>query len=144
MYHESDMILACHINSSYLIKPKARSRAGGHLLLSDKNETPRNNGTVLNISQIIKVVIMLAAEVEIGAMYINYHEALPKIIALIEMGHPQPSMKMKTENLDAHSVVTKNIHTRITKAIDMQFHWMRCRDTQGNFRYYWRLGKQNF
>ena len=142
MYHASDMILECHINSSYLIKPKAIIRAGGHLLLLDNNETPRNNGTVLNISQMIKMVILLAAEVKIGAMYINCHEALPQRIELIEMGHPQPSMTMQTENSDAHSVVTNNFHTRIAKLIEMQFHWMRCRDTQGSFRYYWILGKQ--
>jgi hypothetical protein len=29
-YHASDMVLAVHSNTSYLSKPKARSRAGGH------------------------------------------------------------------------------------------------------------------
>ena len=94
----------------------------------ENEETPRNNGTVLNISQIIKVVIMLAAEVEIGAMYINYHEALPKIIALIEMGNPQPRTPMQTDNLAAHSVVMNNIQPRRTKAMDMHFRWLRCQD----------------
>ena len=25
----------------------------------------------------------------------------------------------------------------------MSFHWLRCRDSQGQFRYYWRPGTQN-
>jgi hypothetical protein len=27
--------------------------------------------------------------------------------------------------------------------MDMRFHWLRCRDAQGQFRYYWRPGTQN-
>ena len=30
-----------------------------------------------------------------------------------------------------------------TKSMDMQFHWLRCRDAQGQFRYYWRPGTSN-
>jgi hypothetical protein len=33
-YHASDMVLAVHSNASYLSKPEARSRAGGHFFLS--------------------------------------------------------------------------------------------------------------
>ena len=28
-------------------------------------------------------------------------------------------------------------------AMDMRFHWLRCRNAQGKFRYYWRPGTQN-
>jgi len=33
-YHASDMVLAVHSDASYLSKPEARSRAGGHFFLS--------------------------------------------------------------------------------------------------------------
>ncbi len=33
--------------------------------------------------------------------------------------------------------------TKSTKAMDMSFHWLRCRDSQGQFWYYWRPGTQN-
>ena len=58
-YHSSDMILACHSNVAYLSETKARIQAGEHLFLSYNNETPSNNGEVLKISLIIKVVINL-------------------------------------------------------------------------------------
>jgi hypothetical protein len=29
------------------------------------------------------------------------------------------------------------------KAMDMRFHWLRCREAQGQFRYYWRPSTQN-
>ena len=59
------------------------------------------------------------------------------------MGHPQPMTKIQTNNLAAHSVVMKIIKTKITKAMDIHFHWMRCRYSQGHFRYYWKRVKHS-
>ena len=106
-------------------------------------EMPANNGAVLNIAQIIKAVMTSAAEAEIGAMYINAREAVPQRMTLSEMGHPQPRTPMLTDNLAAHAVVTNNVQPRRTKAMDMRFHWLRCCDTQGQFRYYWKPGTTN-
>ena len=61
-YKASDMVLAIHSNASYLSKPKARSRAGGHMFMSMNDDIPTNNGAVLNISQIIQAVMSSAAE----------------------------------------------------------------------------------
>ena len=58
----SDMKLASHSDASYLSEPKARSRAGGHFLLSSDSTIPQNNGAVLNIAHIIKHVMSLATE----------------------------------------------------------------------------------
>ncbi len=70
-YAKSDIILGIHSNASYLSKPKARSRAGGHFFQSDGTDEAPNNGTILNISQIIKSIMFSAAEAELGALYIN-------------------------------------------------------------------------
>ena len=86
------MLLACHIDASYLSETGARSRDGGHFFLSSNAEMPANNGAVLNIARIIKAVIASAAEAEIGAMYINAREAVPQRMTLSEMGHPHPRM----------------------------------------------------
>jgi hypothetical protein len=56
-YKSSNMILATHSDAYYLSKTKARSRAGGHFLLSENDEIPRNNDVLLTIAQIIKSVI---------------------------------------------------------------------------------------
>ena len=55
-YHASNMVLAVHSNVSYLGKPKAHSRAGGHFFLSSNTTVPPNNGAVLNIAHIIKTL----------------------------------------------------------------------------------------
>ena len=43
-FNASDMKLVVHSNASYLSKPKARSRAGGHFFLSNDSLIPPNNG----------------------------------------------------------------------------------------------------
>ena len=42
-YSASYMVLVAHSNESYLTKPKARSRASGHLFMSNKVANPSNN-----------------------------------------------------------------------------------------------------
>ena len=70
-FNASDMVLAIHSDASYLSEPNARSRAGGHMFMAGKENIRRNNGAVLNISQIIKSVMSSAAEAELGGLYIN-------------------------------------------------------------------------
>ena len=142
-YHASDMVLACHSDASYLSEPVSCSRAQGQFFLSNDATMPSNNGSVLNIAQIIKTVMMSAVEAEIGAMFINAQEVVPQWMTLVEMGHPQPQTPMQMDNSAAHSVVTNNVQPRITKAMEMRFHWLRWRDAQGQFRYYWRPGTAN-
>ena len=137
------MVLACHSGASYLSEPGARSRAGGHFFLSSNAAMPANNGAVLNIAQIIKAVMTSAAEAQIGAMYINAREAAPQRMTQSEMWHLQPRTPMQTDNLVAHAIVTKNVQPRLIKAMDMRFHCLRCCDTQGQFRYYWKPGIMN-
>eukprot|EP00804_Cyclotella_cryptica_P024290 CCRYP_012554-RA/>CCRYP_012554-RA protein AED:0.40 eAED:0.41 QI:0/0/0/1/0/0/2/0/498 len=70
-YRASNMILAVHSDTSYLSETKARSRAGGHFFPSEDDPSPRNNGAILTLAQIIKPVMSSAAEAELGALYIN-------------------------------------------------------------------------
>ena len=137
------MIIAVHSDASYLSETNARSRAGGHFFLSENDEFPTNNGAVLTIAQIIKVVMSSAAEAEIGALYINSREAIPQRHLLEEMGHPQPPTPIQINNTTALGVVTNTIQPKRTKAMDMRFHWLRCRKNQKQFRTYRRAGSTN-
>ena len=142
-YHASDMVLAVHSDASYLSEKQARSRAGGHFFMSNNIPDPPNNGAVLNIAQIIRAVMVSAAEAEIGAMFINAREAVPTRKTLEEMGHSQPRTPMQTDNTAAHAVVTNNVQPKRTKAMDMRFHWLHDRSAQKQFRYFWRRGSSN-
>ena len=70
-YHRSDMVLAIHLDTSYLTEPQARIRSGGYHYLSSGKKQPPNNDTVLNVAQITKAAMSLETEAEIGALYIN-------------------------------------------------------------------------
>jgi hypothetical protein len=143
-YNKSDMILAVHSDASYLSKPKARSRAGGHFFLSHNTEIPPNNGAILNIAHIIKHVMSSATEAELAALYIMAREAVYIRIILEEMGHKQPPTPIQTDNAMADAVINGKIQPKRTKAMDMRFHWLRDRECQKQFKFYWRPGKTNY
>jgi hypothetical protein len=75
-YHSSSMVLAVHSDASYLNKRKSRSRAGGHIYLSNDVTYPPNNGAILNIAKVIDIVVLSAAEAELGALFMNAREAV--------------------------------------------------------------------
>jgi hypothetical protein len=127
-YHAGDMVLAVHSNASYLSKPKACSRAGGHFFLSSDTTVPPNNGAVLNIAHIIKNVMSLATKAELAALYIMVHEAVYIRIILEELGHKQLPTPLQTNNAMADAVINGKIQPKQTKAKDMRFHWLRDRE----------------
>jgi hypothetical protein len=131
-YCPSDMVLAIHSNASYLSKPKSCHRAAGHMFMAIKDNIPFNNGIVLNILQIIQAVVSSATEAELGALFINGKIAVSMCQMLAELGHPQPL-----------TPIPNKILPKALKAMDMRFHWLRCRDAQGQFCYHWRPGTQN-
>jgi len=141
-FHASNMILNVHSDASYLIEPKARSRAGGHFFMSSGEEDPPNNGAVANVATIIKSVMSSAAEAEIGALFINSRQAIPARNLLNEMGHKQPSTPIMTDNTTALGFVSKNLQPKQTKSTDMRYWWMRDRSDQNQFHYYWGSGKK--
>ena len=75
-FNASNMKLAVHSDASYLSKPKARSRAGGHFFLSNNLLIPPNNGAILNVAHIIRHVMSSATEAELTALYIMAREAV--------------------------------------------------------------------
>ncbi len=105
-------------------------------------ELPPNNGAVSTILQIIKAVVLLAAEAKVRALFINYREAVPARHVLEFLGHPQPPTPMQTDNTKALGVVLQNVMKKL-KSMDMKYHWLRCRISQKKIRHYWAAGKSN-
>ena len=97
----SDIIFTLHSDASYLSEPGAKSRAGDHFYLKNKTDRDTNNGAVLILSKIIKHLMTSASEAEIAALFLNCKTAIPLMIALEEMGHPQPKTQVVTDNSSA-------------------------------------------
>jgi hypothetical protein len=71
-YHASDMVLHIHSDFYYLSVSNARSRLGGLFFLGNKSpEQETLNGSILNVAAVIKNVVALAAESEVGACFHN-------------------------------------------------------------------------
>ena len=119
------------------------TRAGGNVFLSTNAYIPQNNGAILNIAQIIKVVMSSAAEAELRGLFINAKEAVHLSNILTEMGHPKPPIPMQTDNSTANGVINNKIKPKQTKAMDMWFHWLRDRDKRLQFRFHWHPGTSN-
>ena len=59
------------------------------------------------------------------------------------MGHPQPPTVIKTDNSTAVGYVHRTIQQKMSKAWDMQLHWLRDKSIQQHFNILWEKGKVN-
>lgn len=77
--------------------------------------------------QITKLMMLSAAEEELGALYVSAKQAAPLHQTLGELSHPEPPKSIQTDNSMAYGVVTN----KAMKAMDMCFHWLHnCKQQQ--------------
>jgi hypothetical protein len=63
---------------------------------------------------------------------------------LEEMGHPQTTATpIKTDNENSTRFANKNIKRRLTKHMDMRYHWVQDRVAHGEIKVYWAPGSEN-
>ena len=93
--------------------------------MSNNDPIPNNNGSILTISQIIKVVVSSAAEAEIGTLFINCQEAIPAQNTLEYLGHKQQTITHTNANRQHHDTWSgKQQHHKKLKLMDMKYHWL--------------------
>jgi hypothetical protein len=147
-FHASDMILHIDTDAAYLVMPNAKSRIAGYFYLSSHPSVTGApvplNGPILVECTTIKHVVGSAAEAECGGCYHNAQRAVPIRIALEDLGHPQPKTPVKTDNSTAEGFANKSMRQKRSKAWDMHYHWIRDRDAQGQFIFYWAKGLNNW
>ena len=85
----------------------------------------------------------LAAEAEMVALYITAKKMITLHHTIIEMGWPQPHTPIQTYNSTAVGFTNKTIINKATKSADMKLLWLRDREPQEQFRYYWAPGSEN-
>jgi hypothetical protein len=142
-YCTSDMILSTHANAGFHNKSRGRSQASADIFVSKNNPFPKHNGPVLSISQ-IKFVMSSAAKAELGALYTTAKEMVPLHQNLIKMGWPQPCMPIQMDNFTAVVATNLTVVPQKTKSMDLRLWWLRCRESQQEFRYYWYKGSHNW
>ena len=56
------------------------------------------------------------------------------------MGHPQQATEIITDNSTAGVIIIRTIKQKVTKAMDMQFYWIRDEVEHNNFELKWKPG----
>ena len=78
-----------------------------------------------------------AAEAEIASTFLTARKALPRCVALTEMGHTQPPTPIQEDKTTTVGFANNHIKHKATKAINMRFHWIRDRVSRKQFLIYW-------
>jgi len=140
------MVLHIDSDAAYLVAPKARSRVAGYFYLSDnpsKTSKPIFNGAIHVECKTLRHVVSSAAEAETAGVYHNAQVAIPIRIVLQALDHAQPPTPIKTDNSTANGFIHDNIHQRRSKSWDMRYYWLRDRQTQQQFLFFWDKGSNN-
>jgi hypothetical protein len=106
------MILNVHSDAFYLSAPKAQSPAGGYFFLGGiarDTEPIFINGAIHITCTILKLIAALAAEAEIGALFLNAQEAKVIQIVLEELGEMQPTTPIHINNTTTVGTVNNTI-----------------------------------
>ena len=53
-------------------------------------------------------------------------------------------MPIQTDNSMADGIINGKVQPKRTKAMDMRFHWLRDRECEEQFCFYWRPGRLNY
>jgi len=150
-YHKSDMQLWCDSDAAYLVAKNARSRIAGHFYLSDKVTDPKKpqanptpNGPLHTEVAVIKNVVSSSTEAEIAGTFHNGKICSDLCTRLDEANHPQIGpTPVKTDNENSERFANKNVKRRLTKHMDMRYHWVQDRTDQGEITVYWAPGAEN-
>ena len=86
----------------------------------------------------MKNVLSSATEAEIGAIFLNCQQAEIIRTTLLELGHPQPTTHIITDNATANNIINGHAKQKRTKAMDMRYNLSLDRQVQSHFQVLWR------
>jgi hypothetical protein len=101
------------------------------------------NGSILNVTSVIKNVVASAEESEVGACFHNAQSGAPLRVTLVELGHIQPPTPLRTDISTTFGILNETIKQKRSKSMDMRYHWLTNRVRQKQFDVYWRPGREH-
>jgi hypothetical protein len=135
------MFLAVLSDASYLSRPHARSVTSSFHYLSrvPLSGLPADAPTFVNgpLSchfNVIPVVCFSVQEAEYAGFFAAARLADEERRILHNLGYPQPPTLLLCDNECAVGLVTKTMTPRLSKSIDMRFHWLQDRIQRGQLR----------
>ena len=106
-FHASDMVLNIYSDASHLSENNSKSLASGHFFLGcfpKDRETITLNSAMFTLYIILKYMTSLAAEAELGVIFMNVKEGITISLVLSELGHPQPLTPIHCNNATAAGI----------------------------------------
>ena len=91
----------------------------------------------------MKYVVSSAADVEMTALFLTAKEMVPLCHTLTEMGWKQPPSLLQSDHSTAVGMTNCTLIPRQSKFWYLRLNWLRCRESQGQFRIYWGKGPNN-
>ena len=88
-------------------------------------------------------IMVSAAEVEYGTIFVNVQTVVPIRTNLTDMGWKQGPKAIQFDNYNAVSIATNEFLQNKSKAMDMRFYRINDRIKQGQFRVFWRPVPEN-
>ncbi len=138
------MLLRVLSDASFLSRPKAGSVAGGLSYLGLTNDDDWVNHPISCHSTRIPVVCSFVAEAEeYAGLYAAARIATEERKILANMSHPQPATPLFCDNEVAIGIAADTVSQRMSKATDMQLHWIGDWVRQGQFRVLFIRGLHN-
>jgi hypothetical protein len=140
------MVFNIHLDASILSKPKACSQACGHLFMGS---VPRDgnpiklNGAFHTLCSIFAIVVVSAAEAELGALFMNCQEGMIFKAALKDLGNPQPKIPVHCDNATVVGIANNTIKRQRLCAMEMKYFWTCEKDAQKVFSFKLHPGMEN-
>jgi hypothetical protein len=91
----------------------------------------------------ITVCSFSAAEVELGALFLNCKQATIFRLTLEEMGHPQLPTPINCNNSTAVGIVNNTVKRQRSRSMKMRFFWVADAVKAGKFDIQYYPGKEN-
>ena len=142
LFRASDMTLRIDSDGAHLVFPRSRSRAGGYHYLGDKDGTIFN-APIRVLTKLIPLVTASAAETELHSVCQNAFRGLVLRDILRDMGHPQDTTPIKTDNSTVNGIIDKSMKARYLKADSNRLKWIREKVDKGIFEVHWESAKTN-
>ena len=95
------------------------------------------------MSTVMRQVLLSATEAEVSATFYGCQDDVPIRNTLSDLGHVQGATLIITENAYCEGILNNTVKQRRLKATDMRFYWVKCRIAQGQFKLFWRSGREN-
>ena len=139
------MILNINSDASYLSESQTRSSATGYFYLGDvptDGKLTAIKGPIYVMCGILKFVVTLAAEAELGALFLNCKEGKILQLTLEEMGHPQPPTPVHVDYITAVGIANDSVKKQRSRSMEMRFFWVTDQVKNKQYLLKWHPGME--